>query len=351
MTRISAIIFTAIVFFCSCVRDLDMSLGQDPLVVVECVLQDESPQTLNLFLAKAGDSTKMIPITEAEVLLIDKTSGNEAGRFINTGTREWTLDYAAVPGHEYRLEVEVPGHDSIYAEDCMPGVITILAKNVNKVFNPSLDVANYGEDFAGTVYYLVELPEYSWIYALDFNPETGKRQIAEQICTDYPWVDNFNLSGESYVPEEEDGEFMGHHYRSFSYPFLEGTAMHRRFLRLRAPSDKELEDYRKGKPETGYLMCVVSGRFSGEYHLGVLSKDEDLADNEGCVVAMSMSKNYDSYVREAMRIQQMQESSDMATVYVRDNIYSNIEGGVGIFGAAVRRFQAWKRYSNGYEIK
>lgn len=348
MTRITAIIFTAIVFFCSCVRDLDMSLGQDPVVVVECVLQDESPQTLNLFLAKAGDSTKMIPITEAEVLLIDKTSGSEAGYFINSGTREWKLDYAAIPEHEYRLEVEVPGHDAIYAEDSMPAVIKILAKNINKIFAPSYDFDNYGEDFSGTIYYLEELPEYSWIYALDYNPQTGKHVIAEQICTDYPWVDNFNLSGESYVPEEEDGDYLGHHYRSLSYPFLEGTAMHRRFLRLRAPSEKELEDYHKGKPDSTPLMCVVSGRFTGEYMMGISNDGPD--EDEGYVVAMSMSKNYDNYVREAMRIQQMQESSNMATVYVRDNIYSNIAGGVGIFGATVRRFQAWKRYSNGYEI-
>lgn len=349
MHRIFLLLSAAVLPLCSCVRDLDMGAGQEPVVVVECVLQDTSPQTLKLFYAKTGISTGMAPIPDAGVVLVDKTAGQEAGCFINTGGREWTMDYAAVPEHEYRLEIRIPGHDLIYAEDTMPRTIGILAMIGGFFFDSShYDDSEYGDyggkSFFSTVYHIKSLPKYSWIYALNFNPETGGHEIAEQICTDYPWVDKFNLSGESYVPEESDTTFIGHHYRVLSYPFLEGKAMHRRFIRLRAPDERELEEYLHKNPK---LRCVVSGYFSGKY---LQFCQDSPAEDEGYVVTMSASENYDNYLRDAVRSQQMQESSDMTTVYIRDNLYSNINGGVGIFGASVRRFQAWKRYSNWYEI-
>lgn len=77
MYRIFLLLSAAVLPLCSCVRDLDMGAGQEPVVVVECVLQDTSPQTLKLFYAKTGISTGMTPIPDAGIVLVDKTAGQE----------------------------------------------------------------------------------------------------------------------------------------------------------------------------------------------------------------------------------------------------------------------------------
>ena len=161
----------------SCVRELTLDPGEEPMVVVDCVLFDESPQTLRLFYSRPPAYSEMTPITEAEVELIDKTDGKTAGMFVHQEGREWTLDYSAVPEHEYRLEVRVPGHDLVYAEDTMPEVPGIWARTQS-----GEGFEKYGERFVGTVFDITTLPPYTWIYALNYNSEAGRHEIAEEIC-------------------------------------------------------------------------------------------------------------------------------------------------------------------------
>lgn len=341
----SAYTYAAVILLtCSCVRAFEPDTGGLPLLVVDCILHDKSPQSLSLSYSWAGVVDMMEPITEAEVVLYDKTSGEEVGRFTNQGAEEWALDYSAIPGHRYRLEVSVPGYGNVYAEDTMPDPIGILVKHIGNISTPGYDFSGYGEDFVNAnVYYVATLPEYAWIYALNYNPETGEREIAEQICTDYPWVDNFNLSGETYKPDVSEKKEEGHIYCLSSYPFLEGRAIHKRFLRICAPDQDGQEDSLSSTQEGTENHFVVSGSFSGDYLLGFGATP---AETEGYVVAMSASENYDRYLRDAIRVQQMQESSELSSIYFRDNLYSNINGGLGIFGASVSCIQSWIRYTN-----
>lgn len=355
---ISRIILLSLAVIClSCVRDLEMNSGENPAIAIECVLQDETPQTLSLIYTRTGRHEASVPITDAGVTLLDKTSGTSCGAFTHSVDRTWTLDYAAVPGHEYRLEVKVPGHDLIYAEDIMPEPLDLKSINANAPYSSMRIIAEkYGDGFIGNVYWIKELPQYTWLCALNYNRETGKHEIAENICTDYPWIDNFNLTGNSYAappPSDEEYRFTWNgityagYYRRFEYPFLDGMAMHRRFLRLRAPSEEEWKEYISCHKEEyfdyGKHLFTVNGSFSGDFYDGSSKSDPGKL---GYVLSMSVSENYDAYLRDAMRIQQMQESTDMSTLYVRDNLYSNIVGGIGIFGASIKRIQAWSRWSN-----
>ena len=317
----------------SCVRELTLDPGEEPMIVVDCVLFDESPQTLRLFYSRPPAYSEMTPITEAEVELIDKTDGKTAGMFVHQEGREWTLDYSAVPEHEYRLEVRVPGHDLVYAEDTMPEVPGIWARTQS-----GEGFEKYGERFAGTVFDITTLPPYTWIYALNYNSEAGRHEIAEEICTDFPWVDNFNLTGDTYLPEVEPFEypfdFLG---PAKSYPCLEGTALHRRFLRLVAPDGFDRE--------ASWPFFIISGSFKGDYYRGNSSVHVSgrPGPEEGYIVCSSMSENYDRYLRDAMRLEQLQESSDMSSVYCRDNVHSNIVGGIGIFGVRTQQLRQWNR--------
>lgn len=47
---------------------------------------------------------------------------------------------------------------------------------------------------------------------------------------------------------------------------------------------------------------------------------------------MSVSEVYDQYLKTALIMEEMQNSSDMSAIYLRDNLPSNIHGGIGVFG-------------------
>ena len=90
-----------------------MDAGDEPLVVVECVLTQQPVQTLRLSFTKGAAMDEAPALTEAEAVLIDLTEGKTAGSFERQDDGTWTLDYAAVPEHTYRLEVDVPGQEPI----------------------------------------------------------------------------------------------------------------------------------------------------------------------------------------------------------------------------------------------
>ena len=317
----------------SCVRELTLDPGEEPMIVVDCVLYDESPQTIRLFYSRPPAYSEMTPICEAEVELFDKTEEISVGLFVHHEGKEWTLDYSAVPEHKYRLEVRVPGHDLVYAEDAMPEAPGIWTHTQSgEPFN------KYGEHFVGTVFDITTLPPFTWIYALNYNSVTGKHEIAEEICTDFPWVDNFNLTGEAYAPEPEPYDYPFDYLApAKSYPYLEGTALHWRFLRLVAPDGFDRD--------ASWPFFIISGSFKGDYYRGNSSTHVSghPGPEEGYIVCSSMSENYDRYLRDAMRLEQMQESTDMSTVYCRDNVFSNIVGGFGIFGARTQQIRQWNR--------
>ena len=104
----------------SCVREIVMDAGEKPTVVVECVISNTAPQTLHLRYTKGASKKDYEVVTEADAVLHGLTTGKEAGRFVKAEDGVWTLEYEAEDEHDYRLEVNVPGYETITAEQTMP---------------------------------------------------------------------------------------------------------------------------------------------------------------------------------------------------------------------------------------
>ena len=104
----------------SCVKDIYLDAGEKPKVVVECVLSEDPVQELYLSYTKGVSQKEADPLLEAEVCLIDLDQYQFSLDFTNVGEGKWILDYSAIPGHSYRLEIKVPGRDLITAETKMP---------------------------------------------------------------------------------------------------------------------------------------------------------------------------------------------------------------------------------------
>lgn len=355
MKRISFILFAllwAILLIpASCVREVVMDAGEKPTVVVECVISNTSPQTLHLRYTKGAAKEYCEVVTEAEAVLLDLTDGSEAGRFVKAEDGVWTLDYEAIDEHEYRLEVSVPGYDLITAEQQMP-----LRPDVRAIRNSSCSPSFTPDTFADTCewtrscYYRLYAennePGSLWVYAMNYDNETGRRELAEYICCDGN-CDDFNLTDSVYATKTDTvvhkipGRLYAESLLSGIYPQLVGCTMHDRYLRLLT------------RPEA----LKVSGSFNGFYPVkftedwevendGVISEP---ADDQGYLVFANISEEYEIYHVESFYFQQIDSSSILSDIYLRDNVFTNINGGLGIFGAKAETKMVWSEKPEIYE--
>ena len=364
----TAVMLTALMLaLSSCVRDVIMDAEERPTVVVECILTNSAMQELRLNFTKGASKTVAEPLTEAAATLIDLTSGMTVGEFDKASGDLWTLDYSPVSNHRYRLEVQVPGYDLIYAEDTLPQLPEITERHRGEprveVIDPDhpwssspilvqydgymalteeereegaveylTDKYGYHEMW-GSYYYIKSAPDAFLIYGMNYNEATGQHEMAGSICTDHPSAESFNLTGDIYQPDiyvlEETRHFVLHHK-------LQGASLYDKFLCISAGAEKA-EKY-----------FILSGSFTGKWYdvNNRIEEDREPYEDEGFLVVMAISDNYRHYLREACNFIDIKESTDMSAIYLRDNIYSNIKGGAGIFAASVSDELQWaNRYT------
>jgi len=345
----------------SCVKDVIMDAQEKPQVAVVCILSNEPVQELTLLFTKGASQKGRVPVKEAEAILIDESFNEEVGHFIHQGNGVWKLEYCAISAHHYKLEISVPGYEKITAEQAMPRPVRIIARGQFFYKIPGLHFPSLIEGpsfvpnsddfeslpFGSKVYYVQNLPDPVWLFARNFNSTTGEYTTVEEICTNYPNADDFNLTGSVYEPPRKTdipNPYIKDSYISELYPLLAGTSIHKGFLRFPA---QDLSEKR------GWWFSI-SGSMEGKYnckdfyqsYYGDQGLAEPLASDEGYLEAIAMSKDLDLYLKDAYHKQEIKASSDFASIYLRDNLYTNIVGGVGIFGAThVRKYQ----WSDEYE--
>ena len=355
--KLTAVMSTVLMLtLSSCVRDVIMDAEERPTVVVECILTNSDTQELHLNFTKGASKTVAAPLTEAAATLIDLTSGMTVGEFDKASGDLWTLDYSPVSNHHYRLEVQVPGYDLIYAEDTMPDSLYVYSYTwsenlLDNLWGPPAPSFSDNSFCGGTLFSFGSLPKYTLIYGMNYNPQTGKHEIADEIFTNLPVVDNFNITSEVYVPEivkwEEDLYVSCDAVKAL-YADLKGAPKHKQYLLL---NKEELSDYlfqfvdqEKDKYSSYSVIYdfMVFGSFTGDWYWRRSSQQQDFGNplpTEGYLVFESLSDNYLAYIRDAIHIMQLKESTDMSTIYLRDNLYTNVVGGLGIFAASSKQIQ------------
>lgn len=348
--KFTVVMLTALMLaLSSCVRDVIMDAEERPTVVVECILTNSAMQELHLNFTKGASKTVAEPLTEAAATLIDLTSGMTVGEFDKASGDLWTLDYSPVSNHRYRLEVQVPGYDLIYAEDTMPESLNVYSftwtENILHSWGPPAPSFMNNSFCAGTIFSFESLPKYTLIYGMNYNTKTDRHEIADEIFTNLPVVDNFNITSELYVPEivkwEEDLYVSCDAVKSL-YADLKGVPKHKQYLLL---NKEELSDHLfqfMDQEAYGGYDFMVFGTFTGDWYWRHSSMQQDFGKplpTEGYLMFESLSDNYLAYIRDAIHFMQLKESTDMTTIYLRDNIYTNVVGGRGIFAATFKQVQ------------
>ncbi len=366
----SVILFILMVTLSSCIRDVIMDAKERPQVVVVCVLSDDHVQTLQLSFTKGASLAEAPVLTDAVAVLYEQ--GNAVGEFKRGSDGIWRLEYAAVPGHTYRLEVQVPGYDMIYAEQMMP------TEQAYVEVHYFCNLSGYVEPWSGWVtekdpagdhtyrswpadeeqpgyetFYLAESASSIWICAMNYNEETASHEVAEYICTDAE-TEKINVTDEVYEPLKKEVpnpfKFSGYDagmaetfYSACQmelYPTLAGKPLYKSYVCI--PKGRHVFslsgsfkgiDYSK-KMSYGSLVDVVT-------YTETKGDQEDVTETNGYILFTTLSADYEKYMMEAANYQQIMESSDISTIYLRDNLFTNISGGVGIFGARISRKYPW----------
>ena len=334
--------FILMVTLSSCIRDVIMDAKERPQVVVVCVLSDDHVQTLQLSFTKGGSLAEAPVLTDAVAVLYEQ--GNAVGEFKRGSDGIWRLEYAAIPGHTYRLEVQVPGYDLIYAEQMMP------TEHPYVEIHYFCNLSGHVEPWSGWVtendpsgdwtyrrwpedeeqpgyetFYLSVSASPIWICAMNYNEETSCHEVAEYICTDAE-ADMVNITDEVYQPLKK--EVPNPYKFNNAYPELAET--------FYSASQMELYPTLAGKPLYKSYVCIPKGR-----HVFSLSGSFEGFNDNGYILFTTLSADYEKYMMEAANYQQIMESSDISTIYLRDNLFTNISGGVGIFGARISRKYPW----------
>ena len=338
--------FTGLLSLSSCVQDVILDAGEKPKVVVECILSNNDVQELYLYFTKGASKENAELLIEAVATLIDLTESKTVGQFLKSGKDNlWTLDYSAVPLHHYRLEVQVPGYDLVWAEDAMPRNIGIRQKNIPvnepwyREMHPEefVDIPDeYSRYFTGTCYrFDQEFLSTLWIYGVDYDRyaslnyiinntpiRTYEDPIASVIFTDLPNVDDFNVTGGAYIPSltryYESGSITDVKGVTALYPNLKGSLKYKKFLRVEG-----------GRSNEPFLVYCDFQRW------------EDMDNNPiwgyRPIVFMHVSDIYDACLKASCTMIEINNSSALSSIYFRENLPSNIHGGIGVFGCKMEQ--------------
>ena len=285
------VLFSA--FFPSCVENIEMT-GNDPFLIVECVLTAESQQVLTV-----RYSNNNLPIYDFEASISDLTSAGTEYSFIpyDYSILSGHIDFTPVPGHEYLLTVQIDSKTTITAKTTFPVPAEWVWQSGAGAWNsPYCMQVQVQKKSSAPV----------WMWGTYQGPSSSDSHIAQEIACNYPGADGFNLINRklsAYCTDES------------------GTYMHDRVLRLNINDDPAV---------FSVFPYDASSSFS--------------ANPDGHEVhAICVSEELDHLLRETASLNNTQSGGDWVEkgpeswfeVYDQNNYYTNIQGGTGIFGAYV----------------
>lgn len=334
---------------CACTRDVDLRPEGQGTVVVECILTEDKLQTMRLSMTDIASGEETSRLGGAVVCLYDETEGNEAGMFNHEKEDVWSLEYAAVPSHSYRMDISIPGRDMIRAYTTMPDSLNLYYEIVPADL---LSIGTYHIDFqsddlreAGIRFKIGTLPDgVVWIMGMNYDESSASRLPAEKIVTDLQNADPFNLTGEVFKHEDYldyPAVYIDPWVTRYFYLSLQDKPVHRQAIRI----PPLLENPARTSGDS-HGFFTIAGSFSGNYMFG-----ESPSETDGYLLFLSSSEELDKFLKSSFITEiQKRVERDYSFLFSRENGFSNIENGVGVFGACTYQRLPWNdRPLNSYD--
>lgn len=366
MTRLSHIVcLLFLLLVCSCVETIVMDPEEDLPVAVYCVLQEEDTQVLELYFVKGKAQEGFIPVTEAEISVI--SNGDRVASFQKEGGARWSANFRPEYGKSYRLEILIPGHETISAETRMPDDFEVFCYSPRDTYQEPYAVFSYElrREYripGKTVYtepFLVKCN--LWVFPLNqwvFFPDHVSYN--ELIATDHPNADLFNVSGLALgdLPCFQDSVMarFPSNYQLFQrwFPaFYPDLPMCRSFVHINQPAmfDNGQDIWAPTTIHYSKQSFILATDFITEFEYRPLPSDPRLpwapsAPGYNFYEFYSVSDELDQYLK-FLYVKDFNQN-DITMLYRTENVYSNVQNGMGIFGARMRRMNTTRRSAEGF---
>ena len=318
----------------SCVEKIVLDPMEEMPVVVNCVLMTErTAQELDLYYAKRPSETAYVPITDAKVVVRD-ASGNSYP-FQWNGER-WTSDFVPAYKTRYVLEIETRDGKKLSAETTVPDDYLLVPFPYFEKPKPTMLRQGF---FQYRTFYFARP-----IGVSKFEPYSGELYAwitcGARLSTDHIDVDIFNLiPGKSW-------DLILHPYfdqvKVYYDTYIEKLPLYQGFLRIH-----QRDSFTGSVPES----LLYDGRLGVEpSNLFILISDPELTElnEDGTPVMFKyrvrfVSPEYDRFLKDLITNKWIHED-ELAQLYSMEPVYSNIAGGLGIFGAEVTRSTSFFGY-------
>jgi len=389
--KLNLILLILLGFLPSCIEYVNMDSGKEMPVVVNCVLTRGTVQTLRLYRMRVLSETGNVPVEDATVFLQGKNNNGDfqnVAEFHRTEGINWEAKFQPEYDTDYSLLIKVPGKEDITATTRFPedlrliqccrfatfvadtGMIGSFPRGYG-MHTAEVRKGKYytewngrrkenGEAFKAYIQ-VSENPCKIWVFShVDttsvspgrnklnlFNEEqfqfSGSDQpFSKYIATNHPGADRFNitpgrLADLNYwnrpdkIYDQNISEWCL--YLCPDVPLFDG------FVRIDHP-----ENFRNGLTEDNLKNSYyysdrsffIGGDYSDQHHAYVIDDYPFLPliiDNRSFLNEVHfVSDEYDTYLRE-MYVKLQNRNDFVLSSYDYNNVYSNINGGVGIFGA------------------
>ena len=298
MNRIkTAISFFLMIVATSCVGEIDFRPEYVRKLTINGVLRlNESTQVVDIKYNAPRNGT-YAEVSEAEVLLY--ADGLLVGPFKKTAFCRWEIECVPKSGVHYRIEVIVPGLPVVSGETMMPYPPKIERGRPN-----GRDIRNLiqREGVSSPMWMCTLLRRDSYVADKEIPEDyMDSYLISRSIATNHPYVDNFNITGSSFPRQ--------------------GTAL---------PSEN---------PDHDGFIRLPSMTLDESLEFGI----EGFFDNT-ILSVMSISEEYDRYLKSSYQKMINYKTGAFYDFLEEDVIYSNINGGLGIFGACSEKLLLYNKY-------
>ena len=361
----------SVMFLSGCVETIVMDPHEKDLpVVIHCVLSNPTDkvyfvvdsasladsrqkQSMTIKYAKGKSADEYIPVEDAVVLIhaSDSLAGTEGTmRFVHIGNGTWESENAVriLEDTKYSLSVSIPGRETIWAET--------VSQSMTKPGLYLPDDIMFG-DHKEAMEFVMKHPfafgsngdSPAWVFAQGYTPEGWKE--LKYLVTDHPYADDFNVTGQHFsdmtllgsrdADDETDAYLQQIFEKSMGY--FPDLPLHEGYLRISKIEEQvpfflfagpvwfqnlEANDYYGMYDEwpEGYTVDPETLERTPVY------KKEGWTWNKYFRFCFHLvNSDLDEYLR-SIYIQELESRNYLTALYSTANTYTNIHGGLGIFG-------------------
>lgn len=378
-SKLTIRILIPVLLLTGCVETIVMdSLDSDLPVAVNCILGNPDPesfysleqvgntsletrkQSMTIRCVKGKWAEDYIPVENAEVnVRYESGPGRDPEgtiAFAHVGDGVWESDPVRIyPEAHYYLSIVISGKDTIRAETTGPPDVQVATYAPPEVFEyDDKDAEDY---FLRHPYYFYDKQEGIdcpvWVFAQEYSREGWKD--LKYLVTDSPYADEFNVKGMLFsdltiLGEQDTGDSTDARVREVfeaSLKAMPDLRLHEGYIRMEKV-DTSRTMFVSGGP-IWYLNLESNAYYGKHFEIQAgwdFSYDAEKKEYTRVPVYRKRRWTWNQYFRihfhfvnpdmdrylRSLYIQEHKTDNYLTSLYTAPDIFTNIHGGVGIFG-------------------